>query len=93
MRWKSSGILRQSVDNFSANANVKSLFYFLMAVPTFQHSDFKKAIYSTTLKSALAILLYNLTVVRVLPAALLQQSKKSTAPYQAALGFLWCPGV
>lgn len=64
-----------------------------MAVPTFQHYYFKKAIYSTTLKSPLVILLYNLTVVRVLPVALLRQSKKSTAPYHAALGYSWCPGV
>lgn len=98
MRWKSIGTLRQSIDNFSVNANVNNLFYFLMVVPIFQCYDFKQAIYSITLKSLLAILLNNLTenrvflVVRVLPAALLRQFKKSTGPYHAALGYSRHPG-
>ena len=105
MSWKCIGTLRQSIDNFSVNANVNNLLYFFMVVPILQCYDFKQALYSITLKSHLAILLNNLTengvflAVRVLAAALLRQSKSSTAPYHAALGYLlgmnglFCNGV
>ena len=80
--------LRQSIGII---ANVKNLLWFLMVDPILQCYDFKQAVYSIPLKSPLARLLNNLTehgvflVVRLLPAALLRQSERSTALRGATL--------
>lgn len=97
MRWKSTETLRQSIG--SVTANVNNLLWVLMLGPILQCYDFKQAVYSTTLKSPLARLLDNLTergvflVVRLLPAALLSQSERSTALCHAALPYSRPPGL